>query len=163
MITLAKFLQNDNAQSTNLLITRTFGKLGVMHRESVAKMSRKPRPNEWWYCAVVQETGADTERGCWVLKPTEKIGYVERDGFRENDITYLLPNMYEYKRVGNVLLLHPTREGPNWICPNHMRQHLMRRHRTAGVYQVNTIMVVFDKAAEWSREYIRRSDPIVGN
>jgi hypothetical protein len=161
MITLAKFIQNDNPQSTNLLITRTFGKFGVLHRESVAKMDRKPRANEWWYCEVVRETGANTERGCWVLKPIRKVGIVERDGFRDNDITYLLPNMYEYHRVGNVLLLYPKREGPNWICPNSMRQHLMRRHRTAGAYQVNTIMVVFDAAAEWPREYNKRSEPII--
>lgn len=163
MLTLAKFIHNDNPQSTNLLITRTFGKFGVLHRKSVATMQRKPRANEWWYCQVVQETGADTERGCWILKPIQKIGIVERDGARENDITYLLPNMYEPRKVGNVLLLYPKRGGPNWICPNHMRQHLMRRHRTAGVYQVNSIVVVFDEAIDWPREFVKRSDPVVGD
>ena len=152
MRTLCKFVRNDNPLSSNLLVTRTFGKYGVMHRESVAAMKRKPAHNEWWYCDVVKETGAGTERGTWVLKPVKKVGYVERDGFRDNDITYLVPNLYDYRQMGNVLLLYPRREGPNWICPNHMRQHLMRRHRSAGTYKVNTIMVVFDQADDWPRE-----------
>ena len=152
MITLAKFIANDNPQSTNMLITRTLGKFGVLHRDSVAKLVQKPQANEWWYCNVVRETSASTERGCWVLAPIRKIGIVERDGFRENNITYLLPNMFRKERKGNVLLLHPTSAGPHWICSNKMRQHLMRRHRTADAYQVNTVMVVFDGAAAWSRE-----------
>jgi hypothetical protein len=77
---------------------------------------------------------------------------VARDGFRDNDITYLLPNLYHYRRVGNVLLLYPKRPGPNWICPNSMRQHLMRRNRVADAYQVNTVMVVFDDAEDWPKE-----------
>jgi len=164
MITLAKFIRNDNPRSTNLLITRTLGKFGVLHRASVAKMPQRPQANEWWYCEVVRETGAGTERGCWVLRPTRQIGMrVASDGFRENNITYLLPNMYTSTQKGNALLLHPKREGPNWICPNGMRQHLMRRYRNAGVYRVNTIMVVFDEAEDWPREYIKRSEPIVGD
>ena len=152
MITLAKFIHNDNPRSTNLLITRTLGKFGVLHRESVAKMPIKPQANEWWYCNVVRETGASTERGCWVLAPTKKLGTVVRDGFRDNDITYLLPNMFRCERRANALLLYPTREGPNWICSRGVRQHLMRRYRTAGAYQVNTVMVVFDEARAWPCE-----------
>jgi len=163
MITLAKFILNDNAQSNNMLITRTLGKFGVLNRESVARMDQKPRPNEWWYCAVVRETGAGTERGCWVLKPLRKIGVVERDGFRENDITYLLPNMYDCTRAGNVLLLHPKRTGPNWICPSSMRQHLMHRHRSADAYRVNSILVVFDGDENWEREYSKSSEPVLTN
>lgn len=161
MIILAKFISNDNPRSTNLLITRTLGKFGVLHRESVAKMDRKPHANEWWYCEVIKETGAGTERGCWVLRPLHKIGYVERGGFREPDTTYLLPNMFNTTRKSNVLLLHPKREGPNWICPNGMRSHLMRRYRDAGVYRVNTIMVVFDDAEDWPKEHTKHSESIV--
>lgn len=152
MLTLAKFIANDNPRSTNMLITRTLGKLGVLHRDSITRLAQKPQANEWWYCNVVQETGASTQQGCWVLAPTQKIGMVERDGFRENDITYLLPNMFRQNRRGNVLLLHPTRPGPHWICSNKLRQYLMQRHRVAGAYQVNTVMVSFDGATEWSRE-----------
>ncbi len=152
MLTLAKFITNDNPQSTNVLITRTLGKFGVLHRDSVASLVQKPQANEWWYCNVVRETAATTAHGCWVLAPVKKIGIVERDGFRENDITYLLPNMYKREQRGNVLLLHPSRQGPHWICSNKLRQHLMQRHRTADTYQVNTVMVVFDGATDWPRE-----------
>lgn len=154
MITLVKFISNNNPRSTNLLVTRTLGKFGVLHRESVSKMVEKPGPNEWWYCEVIKETGAGTDRGCWVLKPLHKIGYVERGGFRENDITYLLPNMYTARKKGNVLLLYPKREGPNWICFGKMRQHLMKRQRAAETaqYSVNTIMVVFDGGEDWAKE-----------
>jgi len=161
MLVLAKFIQNDNPRSTNLLITRTLGKFGVLHRESVAKMPQKPRANEWWYCAVVKETGAGTERGCWVLAPQEKIGTVERDGFREPNFTYLLPNMYTTALKDNVLLLYPKHKGPNWVCSNGMRKHLMHRHRSAGAYQVNTVAVVFDEAADWPKEHTKRSEPIL--
>lgn len=153
MITLVKFIRNDNPRSTNLLITRTLGKYGVLHRESVESMREdKPQHNEWWYCEVVKETSAGTDKGTWVLKPIKRVDPVERDGFRDNDITYLVPRLYEPERVGNVLILRPTKSGPNWICPKFMRQHLMRRNRDAGNYSVNTVMVVFDDDNHWKKE-----------
>lgn len=163
MLTLCKFIVNNNPRSTNLLITRTLGKFGALHRDSVLAMpeAKRPRANEWWYCEIVRETGANTERGLWVLKPIKKVPIVEKDGFREPDITYLFPRMYEPKRVGNVLLLYPNRQGPNWICPNQMRRHLMRRQRQASKFAVNSILVVFDGAADWPREFAQRGEPIV--
>lgn len=153
MQTLVKFIRNENPRSTNMLITRTLGKYGVLHRESVTAMKdEKPGHNEWWYCEVVKETSAGTDKGTWVLKPIRRVECVEKDGFRENDITYLVPNLYSYKREGNVLLLYPKRKGPNWICPNSMRQHLMRRNRQADIYAVNTVMVVFDDDDSWQKD-----------
>lgn len=152
MLILAKFIHNDNPRSTNVLITRTLGKFGVLHRESIEQMQQKPRANEWWYCEIVKETGAGTDRGCWVLKPIKRVEMVEKHGFRDNDITYLFPNMYTAQRQGNVLLLYPKRMGPNWICPSSMRQHLMRQHRNASTYKVNTVMVVFDQDTDWTKE-----------
>ncbi len=156
MKVLCKFIENDKHDSSNLLITKTFGKYGVLHREAVAAMQEKPWYNEWWYCDVVRETGAGTERGLWILKPLSKLGTIIRDGFRDNDVAHLYAGCFTSKRVGNTLLLHPNQEGPNWICPNALRQHLMRRYRRNGEYGINTVMVVFDQAETWSREPVRR-------
>lgn len=161
MLTLVKYIQNTNPRSNNAIITRTLGKIGALHRESMAQMQRKPKPDEWWYSEVVRETGAGTERGLWVLKPVKQVQRIERDGFRDPDINYLVSNLYTPRRVGNVLLLYPKHKGPNWICSNSMRGHLIRHPRTAGSYRINSIVVVFDDAEDWPRQYIRRNAPIL--
>jgi len=157
MLTLVKYIANDNPRSSNALITRTLGKIGALHRESVSAMAQKPQAGEWWYSEVVKETGAGTERGLWVLKPVKLVHRIERDGFRDPDLNYLVPNLYTHHRTGNVLLVYPKREGPNWILPNSTRRHLIRSPRTAGVYQINSAVVVFDGSADWPREHAPHS------
>ena len=152
MITIAKFVRNDREDSSNLLVTKTFGKYGVLHRDSVVAMSIKPKPNEWWYCEVVRETGAGTPQGVWVLKPIARVETVERDGFRENNIMHLFLGLYDAQQVGNTLLLHPKRQGHNWICPSALRRFYMLRSKRNGNYQINSVLVVFDHAAQWPQD-----------
>lgn len=152
MLTLCKFVHNDNEQSTNLLVSKTFGKFGVLDRRVLESREQKPNHNEWWYCRVTKETGAGTPKGIWLLDPIRRVVPVERGGFRENDIMHLFAGIYTSERVDNVLLLHPKKKGPNWICGNAMRRHLMITNRQNGIYGVNTIMVVFDDDNVWIKE-----------
>ena len=149
MLILCKFVRNDNPQSTNTIVTKTLGKFGVPDREALAKMDRKPAHNEWWYCEIVRETKPGTEKGVWVLKPIRFVEPIERDGYRLNNITHLVPGLFDIKRKDNVLLIYPKHKGPNWICPNPMRRHLMLKNRKDGCYGVNTIMVVHDDSEVW--------------
>jgi hypothetical protein len=159
MLTLCKFVHNEDKNSSNVLITKTFGKFGVIQREAIASLARKPRHNEWWYCEIVRETGAGTERGLWVLKPIKRVELIERDGYRDNNITHLFPGLYTTKRIGNAVLVYPKMRGPHWICPNAMRRHLLLRHRRDGAYAVNSVLVVHDETDDWPRDYGRRIDP----
>lgn len=152
MITLCKFVLNDKQDSTNILVTKTFGKHGVLDREALAAIEPKPQHNEWWYCRVVKETGAGTAKGVWVLAPIRRVERIERGGFRDNDITHLFPPLFTTAKINNALILYPTKKGPNWICGNAMRKHFMVTNRRHGSYEINTIMVVFDNATDWSRE-----------
>lgn len=163
MRTLVKWIQNDNTQSSNVLITRTLGKIGALHRESIAAMSQKPKAGEWWYSEVVKETGAGTARGLWVLNPVERVPRIEKDGFRDHDLNYLVPAMFTPYRSGNALLLFPKRKGPHWICHNPMRRHLIRsqRHAGSGDYQVNSVVVVFDDQRDWPKEFTSRGAPLL--
>jgi hypothetical protein len=160
MITLCKFVLNDKKDSTNVLVTKTFGKHGVLDRIRTYDLEKLPSHNEWWYCEVVMETGVGTPRGVWILAPLYRVERVEQNGFRENDITHLFPGFFTSAQVDNTLLLYPNKKGPNWICGNSMRRHLMLTNRRNGNYEVNSIVVVFDEAEDWPREPAKRSfDP----
>jgi hypothetical protein len=151
MRTLVKFYSNSNAESHNLLITRTLGKVGTLTSECFYGKVPVPQSGEWWYCDVVDETKHGTNKGCFVLKPVERVDPIEHDHVRKNDINYLVPGNYDCVRKGNTLLLHPRIEGPNWICSRNLRTYLMRAYGEGDEREIAAVVVVFDKSDDWPR------------
>ncbi len=154
MRTLVKFYQNFTETSTNRLVTRTLGKLGVVDRESLVTARTKPNPGDWWYCDIVQEVCAGADRGVFVLRPVEKLPVIEQDGFSTVDILHLVPGLYTSQRCQNVMLLHPRRPDRHWIASSDLRHHIVDRHMLpGGRYGINSVVVVFDGADDWPKKY----------
>ena len=169
MITLVKFIRNklEDAPPNNKIITKTLGKTGVLSWEHIKAPEQIPEAEEFWYVYIVKEVGAGTPRGVFLLEPLRKVE-LPHETSKEKGIIHMIPGTYTIEQVGNVLLLHPKilnypdDLGPNWICSLSMKKKLMDRHRKDGHYQVNSIVVVFDKATDWLKEELpertRRDD-----
>jgi hypothetical protein len=149
MLTLVKFIDNYDKASTNRIVSKTLGKLGVVDGGTLARMTDKPRQKEFWYCELLKETGAGTPKGVFVLSPVRKIASAVIDGFNTIDIVHLVPGMFDTVKSDNVILVYPKTKGPNWILSNVLRQHLMRRDKEA--YDINAVVVVFDDAKTWNK------------
>lgn len=154
MRTLVKFYENYTETSTNRLVTRTLGKMGVVDRDFLATAKVKPAQGDWWYCDVVQEICAGLDRGVFILKPVEKLPVIEQDGYRTVDLLHLVPGLYTSQRQQNVMLLHPRRPDRHWIASSDLRHHIVARHILPdGRYGINSVVVVFDGAEDWPRKY----------
>jgi hypothetical protein len=151
MLTLVKFIDNYTPESRNKIITRTLGKLGVVDGGTLSRLAEKPKPREFWYCDIIKETGAGSAKGVFVLSPLRKIKVATIDGFETVDVVHLVPGMFDAVKEQNVMLIYPKTAGPNWIMSNVLRQHLMGRDKTT--YAINSVVVVFDKAKDWPKEY----------
>jgi hypothetical protein len=149
MKTLVKFIQNFSPESRNRLVTRTLGKLGVVDREFLQKEPAvKPQAGDFWYCNVTAET-TGSGRGVFLLWPVEKVPQIEDEYQRTVDVLHLIPGLYTARRQRNAMLLYPKQLGPHWIVSSEMRRHILQRQAAAGVYDLNTVMIVFDGAEDW--------------
>jgi len=159
MITLVKFIRNklEDAPPNNQIITKTLGKTGVLSWEHIKSPEQIPEAEEFWYVYIVKEVGAGTSRGVFLLEPLRKVE-LPHETSKEQGIIHMIPGTYTIEQVGNVILLHPKildypdDLGPNWICSLSMKKKLMDKHRQGGDYQVNSIVVVFDRTSEWPQE-----------
>lgn len=149
--TIAKFINNDNPDSSHQLITKTFGKYGVLDRAATAALDRKPRAGEFWTCEILLETRAGTPGGLFVLKPLQLVP--KREGGRDHDIMYLAAGLYRTEKRDNVMLVTPDAElaDQHWICSNTMRRHLMRRYASDDQYGVNAVIVVYG-GDDWPKQ-----------
>ena len=144
MLTLVKFIWNYRQDSSNKLISRTLGKLGVLARDC----EQKPKHNEWWYCTIQKEVGHGTDKGVFVLNPVEYLA--ETDGRQE--LLYLYPGSFNIVRKGSALLMFPDKQGYPWICPTSMKRHLINKYKKEDHYDLNAIIVVHDNATDWPIE-----------
>ncbi len=151
MITLVKFVRNELEGSSNELITRTLGKIGVIESNTFEQMKPKPRHDEFWYVEIAKEVKEGTTKGCYILKPILKIGTTRVRGWETPDIVRLIPGTFRIEKRGNTLFIFPHKvdgtNGPNWILEGELRRYLLRQHRDpkTGYYNVNSVIVVFDK------------------
>jgi len=144
MITLVKFIRNYKETSSNKLISRTLGKLGVLPKG----IEVQPKHNEWWYCDILKEVGHGTERGVFVLNPLKPLPY--KNGRQE--ILFLFPGSFTIVRRNNVLMMLPDKPGHPWVCPTPIKRHLINKHKTSGRYALNAIIVVHGGTSEWPIE-----------
>jgi hypothetical protein len=164
MITLVKFIVNkrETEGGNNPVITKTLGKTGVVHWSTATRKKLMPKEEEFWFVNIMKEKGAGTPHGLFVLEPLERVRLSQRT-VGEPDIIHMIPGTYDLERVDNVLLLHPhtnwypERLGPNWICGLSIRKSLFQRYRTDDTYNVNSIVVVFDRTSNWPREALHVS------
>ena len=154
---MVKFITNKKIphSNENPIISKTIGKTGVVSWEHVQQHNRIPKAEEFWYVEVVQEKGAGTPQGPFVLNPLEKVP-INQDG--APDIIHMIPGTYKIEQVANTLLLHPDelwypeRLGPNWICGLNIKKNLMSKYRQGDHFLINSIIVVFDRTNTWEHE-----------
>lgn len=166
MITLVKFFQNPQVQDSthNKLITKTLGKIGVLHGLATQQSGLQPQHEEFWFVKILKEKGAGTPQGVFILEPLEKVKLSQRF-VGDPDIVHMIPGTYQVEQQKNVLLLHPAvswfpdRLGPNWVVGQSIKQELMRFHNQDGVYRLSSIIVVFDRTHDWIQEPLRPSVP----
>ncbi len=156
MITLVKFNRNLGQQTNpkNKIITRTLGKPGVLSWPHVWDHQKCPTFNEFWYVEIIKEIGGNTPKGVFVLNPLERVA--QRSNGR-SDVIRLIPGTYDIIPVGNTLLVYPhklydNRLGPNWVCSRSVKKTLFNLHKKDKRYNMNSIIVVFDKAEDWTKE-----------
>lgn len=156
MLTLVKWIRNPNENSSNALITRTLGKIGIMPAKALLDRENLPKHDEFWYSELELETQPGS-KGCFVLRPVSPVPFVESKGRTRPDFTYLIPGACDYVKQRNALLVYPHQKGPHWICSSSVRKYLLNTHRTAKVekdeeetYSVNAVIVVFDGSDEWT-------------
>lgn len=150
MLTLVKWIKNPDENSTNTMITRTLGKIGIMTAKALLESKVLPKHDEFWYSEIVLETKPGSQ-GCFVLRPIKRVTYVSYKGRRRPDFTYLIPGACEYVRRRNALLVYPHKKGAHWICSASVRKYLLNAHREGdGDYSVNAVIVVFDNTEEWT-------------
>jgi hypothetical protein len=172
MITLVKFMPNpqDSESPSNKLITRTLGKIGVLHGPTLQQSGLQPQSEEFWFVRVVKEKGAGTPQGLFLLEPLEKVK-LSKKFIGEPDIIHIIPGTYQEEWVGNVLLIHPNvswfpdRLGPNWIVGQSIKYELMRMHndKDQGLFKLSSIILVFDRAHDWPKEPLRSSAPLASD
>lgn len=149
MITLVKFIKNRIKNSPNRVVTRTLGKIGLIHPETYEVMNPRPQHDEFWFVDILYESWKGTNRGMFVLNPFKKVSLVVRDGKPEPDVVRLIPGTFKVELKDSVLYVYPknasVEKGPNWILDLETRQFLLTQFRGPKEdVAVNAIVVVFD-------------------
>ncbi len=165
MLTLVKWIRNPNEQSSNRIITRTLGKIGVIPSKVLFEGRDLPRKNEYWYSEIVCETKPDN-LGVFVLRPIKHLSYVPNlyGRGRRPDFQYLIPGTFDCIRKRNAVLVYPQTKGPNWICNSNLRQFLLNMHRQQnGRYGVNAVIIVFDNAEDWITQGLEEFERVTGS
>lgn len=161
MITIVKFIENDNAESSNPIISKTLGKIGVFNtRDSTVPPEQLPAAGELWRVEIVKEiiTYKDSGNtgGCFLLKPMSKIGNLDTG---KPDITYLVPGGYDASRFKASLVIVPRTLGFNWIAGLDLRHHLRDKYHNDGKYELNSFVVSLDGSTSWPVEESGNADP----
>ena len=159
MITLVKFIRNKQKEDKNKFVTRTLGKVGVIHSSIYHAMEEKPKNDEFWYVEIIDEVGKGLSTGCFILRPIKQVPTVDKYGRKVPDIVRLIPGTYHTERRGNTIYVYPKHElnkdlnGPHWILDVSTKTHLINLHKekTADTedvspkYSINSMIVVFDE------------------
>jgi hypothetical protein len=154
MITIVKFIENENKGSSNSVISKTLGKYGVFNnRDGSLPPEQIPSPGEFWRVEVVKEIitrkKSGNAGGCFLLKPLSKVGHMDSG---KPDITYLVPGGYEASHFQMSLVIVPKPLGFNWILDLDLRHHLRDQYHNDGVYKLNSFVVSLDGSTKWPIE-----------
>jgi len=155
MITLVKFIRNKQKEDKNKFVTRTLGKVGVIHSTIYHAMEEKPKNDEFWYVEILDEVGKGLATGCFILRPIKRVSTVDRFGRKVPDIVRLIPGTYDTERRGNTIYVYPRQvlnkelTGPHWILDVSTKTHLASLHKEREAdstkYNINSMVVVFDE------------------
>lgn len=175
MITLVKFIRNKQKEDKNRFVTRTLGKVGVIHSGIYDAMEEKPRNDEFWYVEILDEVGKGLSTGCFILRPLKRVPTVTKFGRNVPDIVRLIPGTYDTEKIGNTIYVYPRQDiardlsGPHWILDVSTKTHLINLHKekTSSVeenpetkYNINSMIVVFDEPFIVKAK-IKKDDPIL--
>lgn len=154
MITIVKFIENENEGSSNPILSKTLGKYGVFNdRDGTLSEDQIPSAGEFWRVEILKEIITRKESGnaggCFVLKPLSKVGNL--DGGKP-DITYLVPGGYEASQFKTSLVIMPRPLGFNWLAGLDLRHHLRDQYHNEGKYELNSFVVSLDGSTEWPVE-----------
>lgn len=169
MITLVKFIRNQQKKSSNRFVTRTLGKVGVIHSGYYWSMTDRPRHDEFWYVEILEETGKGSSTGCFVLRPLQKVGSCQRQGRVVPDVVRLIPGTFDTEKIGNTIYVYPRNvdglNGPNWILDGDTKSHLTQTHKQAdsgnATYHIGSMIVVFDEPYMGSIVKTAEDEPIL--
>jgi len=127
LVAIVKFFYNDK-QTKNSIITKSFGKIGVV--DSTKVYDPQPKSNEFWKVRIVRETKPGKNEGCFILEPLEKVAI--------EDLGKLLPGMYseevfkfdhrvddETIKTTGLLIMRPHSIEHSWILPLKFKQSIM--------------------------------------
>lgn len=157
MITLVKFIRNKQKNAKNKLVTRTLGKVGVIHSAIYEAMPEKPRNDEFWYAEIIDEVGKGLSTGCFILNPLKKVPTVSKYGRNIPDVIRLIPGTYDTDRLGNTIYIYPKQmpeglDGPHWILDVGTKEYLTRLHKGKHAktgnevkYNISSMIVIFDE------------------
>lgn len=119
-IVIAKFHENQDRANRNEIITRTFGKFGVISTAwyNDKRPDQVPKAQEFWRVKILKEVNAGQRSGCFVLEPLKKLAGGAAD------LDKLLPGFYRESFSNGILIVTPKSylksEGDkpkNWILP----------------------------------------------
>ena len=169
MITLVKFIRNQQKKSSNRFVTRTLGKVGVIHSSYYWSMTDRPHHDEFWFVEILEEVGQGTSAGCFVLRPLKKVDSCRKQGRLVPNVVRLIPGTFDTEKIGSTIYVYPKNvdglNGPNWILDGDTKSHLTQIHRdkTAGTstYTIGSMIVVFDEPFMGSIVKTGEEEPIL--
>jgi hypothetical protein len=122
---IVKFFSNNKSDSNNPIITRTLGKLGVIHTDCKTKVNS----GELWRVKIIKETSPTRSSGCFILTPLVKL--------EPGDLQKLIPGLYSEVRVQGLSIITPQHQG-NWIVSATHKKSIMAKNR--GVHAIIVVL-----------------------
>lgn len=165
MITIVKFIRNQRRNSSNRFVTRTLGKVGVIHSSHYWSMKDRPRHDEFWYVEILEEVEAGSSKGCFVLRPIKKVGNCQRQERVVPDVVRLIPGTFETEKRGSTLFVYPRNvdgtNGPNWILDGDTKTHLTKTQTADDSGGIDSMIVVFDEPYMGDLVKVAEDEPIL--
>lgn len=108
------------------LVTRTLGKIGLIE-EGWKSNGVQPQQEEFWSVDVSRETKIGLNRGCFILRPLDKVA--------PEAIRKLIPGLYfeTMPNQGTLIVTPKTALDEPWIMPLMLKHELMTK---VGLYSI---------------------------
>jgi len=111
-IVVAKFFTNLNQNNSSPVVTRTLKKVGFVNSAS----NLMPANEEIWRVKIVKEICSGEAKGCYILDPISIIS--------PQELSKLLPGMYEEEVWNGTLIVKPKTKGHNWVLPLNQKRNI---------------------------------------
>jgi hypothetical protein len=154
LVTLVKFIRNWQENQLNHLLTRTMGRVGFIAAEYYRANEKDPQTydlpthDEYWLVQILEEIGRNQPRGCYLLRPLQRVATSVRGGLLEPDVVRLIPGTFRVEKDGRTLYIYPPRTGsvmPNYILDVETKNYVLSHHRVGERrYTISSFIVVLD-------------------